>query len=1441
MSTRKFRICVHRLWFALLPLLLILAVHSRAVGEETHGLRTYVTTGAIVTDSVTTSLGVYPQDAEQSGQAPDRSVPEQICSEQDDPEWIVMKKEIEKIYPDFCRHSATAFEQAHWLLDADGYASVVPASTGDTPPSLGILTGRWQRAKGVVKLHVGVQGQYGLHLFLDAILIPDADGLLAKALLTAEVQGARHVETFNAQLAKIENPKRGTHLASLVEFGRQQQPATVELATDSAALSEPNAYIGGVPLDVFVVTVVGHVDGHAFKLDPSLLRFMSPADPKATALDLQLISKDEGDFAPGWSWWKTSRDVRRVEGKPPGSPTGWKEDAASAEPQAITDTLERPSISKVPEPGVAVTAAHGRVYVAISPSPPPRNLYWAAPDPNHPDETVSVYAETGFLSLTIEDNRIEGTLKVNGRVADGSQQESRLEASVVGMRRGAKLRDQLTELVGLRRFSGHWLDQVLGRIDLTQQGKGVSGELSQGGSISGKADGALMGFTLHNSARGWDRGFIRVIADGSLVGLVWKETNAAATAQSIVAVPEATIDGQAGAAYRFPTPATDADADAIKYLGYDYAHAGKHRAAVDALSKSIKFYQSQAKASGDPREQESQLLEQGVPIYTLIDSAFQAHAYPQLVQGLTWALDLRQQLGQTRSARRILSGEARQAEKILSSEAETLGLLTEAFERAQGYLTSASIGAALAAAQEDDGVVIDEIVAGMPADRAGIAVGDRLMSIDGTSILGMTVKQVSEQLRGKAGTTVSMVISRGNELRDFEVTRAPLARVAPQRVKPLSKSLASLHDFAYSLAQQLTNESRSLDQLRLPESRTGLDCPGRMGPNVRTTIGNEMSDLSAVFEQLRHLIAERRAATTAALTEAIAMAHTSLAGNVEALDLFVRFVDLFKKLPEALQDTELHERLMALNRELEEFEHREGAGAMDVQLLELNGHLVGALINLQTQLASRVGLLEKKWAAAIERAGSEEIQETLRSLAQWLDHWRSRLATDAGKIQALEGGQRFYEAYVKLLIRLGLPGHALAASEAARARAYLDRLSERSKTDEYEPSKLVDISPAELSALLNDRFGTSVAPDLDQILALVQRQQNMVLEYFVTEEELFVWVVTPAPEGSTTGPQVTLQCTPTPDGAVRTIVKRFQDLLEAHLDHNKVVSALHDLHELLIAPVADLLPKDDRSPLIIVPHRMLFSVPFAALARSDASGPVRYLIEDYALVYVPSLGVMKQIQDRAIGRPEVTEPNVLVIVNPAFGPSMVDFDGRPFAPLDQLEADMEYVLPFYDQMSVRLVKGADATADGVLAEVPGKDIVLFATHAEASSDNPDDSYIALADGRLRITDLDQHRFDARLAILAACETGSGQETSDGVEGLARTMVTAGADALLATLWSVPDAATMELLFKFHRTWLDEGRSVGLAQSLRQAQIELLPRYSEEVGAWAGFQMIGVEP
>jgi CHAT domain-containing protein len=250
----------------------------------------------------------------------------------------------------------------------------------------------------------------------------------------------------------------------------------------------------------------------------------------------------------------------------------------------------------------------------------------------------------------------------------------------------------------------------------------------------------------------------------------------------------------------------------------------------------------------------------------------------------------------------------------------------------------------------------------------------------------------------------------------------------------------------------------------------------------------------------------------------------------------------------------------------------------------------------------------------------------------------------------------------------------------------------------------------------------------------------------------------------------------------------------------------------------------------------LFAVPFAALLKPEPSNNEdRYLVQDHALVYVPSLGVLKQIQARARGRPNDTELSLLAVANPRFGPNLVDVTGKPLAALPQLEADLQHVLSFYAPESIRVLKGADATLDRVLAESPSRDVVLFATHAKAFA-NPENSYIALADRRLQIADLTEHRLNARLAILAACETGSGRISSDGVEGLARTIVAAGADALIATLWEVPEEATGELLYGFHRAWLRDGK--GLAESLRLAQIGLLKNYGGQIRLWAGFELIG---
>jgi CHAT domain-containing protein len=71
------------------------------------------------------------------------------------------------------------------------------------------------------------------------------------------------------------------------------------------------------------------------------------------------------------------------------------------------------------------------------------------------------------------------------------------------------------------------------------------------------------------------------------------------------------------------------------------------------------------------------------------------------------------------------------------------------------------------------------------------------------------------------------------------------------------------------------------------------------------------------------------------------------------------------------------------------------------------------------------------------------------------------------------------------------------------------------------------------------------------------------------------------------------------------------------------------------------------------------------------------------------------------------------------------------------------------------------------------------------------------------------------------------------------MIAAGANALMISLWQVPDLATLELIYAFHRAWLKDGMDMTVA--LREAQLNLLANYPGQVPLWAGFIMMGGWP
>jgi CHAT domain-containing protein len=100
--------------------------------------------------------------------------------------------------------------------------------------------------------------------------------------------------------------------------------------------------------------------------------------------------------------------------------------------------------------------------------------------------------------------------------------------------------------------------------------------------------------------------------------------------------------------------------------------------------------------------------------------------------------------------------------------------------------------------------------------------------------------------------------------------------------------------------------------------------------------------------------------------------------------------------------------------------------------------------------------------------------------------------------------------------------------------------------------------------------------------------------------------------------------------------------------------------------------------------------------------------------------------------------------------------------------------------------------------------------------------------------------NTELVVLSACETGLGQQSnSEGVFGLRRGLQEAGADAVMMSMWSVPDRETQELMALFYAKWLG---GLEKPEALRQAQLQeratVRQRYGKDLPYyWAAFVLV----
>ena len=272
---------------------------------------------------------------------------------------------------------------------------------------------------------------------------------------------------------------------------------------------------------------------------------------------------------------------------------------------------------------------------------------------------------------------------------------------------------------------------------------------------------------------------------------------------------------------------------------------------------------------------------------------------------------------------------------------------------------------------------------------------------------------------------------------------------------------------------------------------------------------------------------------------------------------------------------------------------------------------------------------------------------------------------------------------------------------------------------------------------------------------------------------------------------------------------------------------LVSLYDLLITPIeADL---ELIKVVAFIPNQLLFYLPMQALAKKQADGSVRYLIEEKQIVYLTAADVMKVVQP-----PDEEKSR----------DGMVAFGNPTGANLPAAESEVKAIAQVFP--STEVLSGGEVTKVALNNEQRlNKRIVHFATHGILNATTPAESYIQLASsstaGQEHLTvgevwDLPFKK--VTLVTLSACESALGDKEPDGGEitTLAEAFSSAGATTVLASLWSVGDESTKELMVEFYRQ-LAAGHSK--AEALQSAEVKLLrnPKFSRPL-YWAPFVLMG---
>ena len=447
-----------------------------------------------------------------------------------------------------------------------------------------------------------------------------------------------------------------------------------------------------------------------------------------------------------------------------------------------------------------------------------------------------------------------------------------------------------------------------------------------------------------------------------------------------------------------------------------------------------------------------------------------------------------------------------------------------------------------------------------------------------------------------------------------------------------------------------------------------------------------------------------------------------------------------------------------------------------------------------------------------------EAEESCKCSVRLLEETRLLLpGKDEWKINFRDKHDFTYTHLRSLQFLQGKSFKALSTAEAGRAQALVDLMKSR-----YDVSKSIWSSSEQDMELIMSNSSLSSSPTL--FLAEEERHEDF-------KTSLSFWLILNGQQCQMMQKEINGNLTSLiyqtyENIGVRTGV-RCKPLISQQDDES---AALKTLYDLVIAPFSDLIDGDE---LIIIPDRASFLIPYAALMDQQS----RYLSETLRIRLAPSLTSLRLLAECPESHHSTS--GALLVGNPWVKTVRIK-DNKPFPQLPGAEKEAKMIGQI---LNTEPLIGKNATKDQVLSRLNSVSLVHLAAHGcretgeiILSPNNADAERPKEEDFLLTKADVLGVQLRAKLVVLSCCYTGRGEIKAEGVVGIARAFLGAGARSVIASLWALSDEATLEFMKHFYEH-LVKGKSA--SKSLHQAMKWM--RESDEFNSvqyWAPFVLIG---